>query len=87
MNENDESELNRLCDLLESLDKSLERSDARLEAVRKAAFALHLAFWSGKRKRIELFYDNPPLSEEELGRLRRLGIDPDVFKEEDESAP
>ena len=78
MNDSDDQELLRLCSALERLDLLTRPDSAEREALRKAGFALSLSFIHGDRQKLERYYENPPLNDEELDRLRSYGIDPDA---------
>jgi hypothetical protein len=60
------------------LEKLTRQGSIEREALRKAGFALHLVFFDGRRKEVELPYENPPLTEQERVRMRSHGIDPDA---------
>jgi len=80
MNDADEVELRRLCEHLEQIERDFSLSNIQREALRKAAFALHLTFFHDLRQTLEDRYSSPaqPLSEEQRSHLRSLGIDPDA---------
>ena len=80
MNDADELELHRLCEHLEQIEHQFALSDVQREALRKAAFALHLTFLHDLRQQLEDHYASSPqpLTEEQRSHLRSLGIDPDT---------
>lgn len=82
MNGTDETELNRLCNLLKCVDERKAISSAEREALQKAALALHRVFIAGNRARIEEGFAmiGQPLLESERAHLRSLGVDPDVHE-------
>jgi len=67
----DHEEVVRLCAALERLEKHTEKGSIERETLRKAAFALHVAYIRGLRKEVEQLYENPPLTEQQLERIRR----------------
>ncbi|HVU07137.1 MAG TPA: hypothetical protein VHG89_01190 [Verrucomicrobiae bacterium] len=69
--DSDDIEVRRLCVALERLEKLTERGSIEREALRKAGFALHLAFMDNRRQEVERLYENPPLTEEQLERIRQ----------------
>jgi hypothetical protein len=75
MTDSDDNEVRRLCIALERLEKLTEKGSIEREALRKAGFALHLAFMDGRRKEVERLYENPPPTEEELERIRKYESD------------
>ena len=80
MTDADEIELHRLCDMLGTIDRTLDRSSPFREALKKAGLALIHGFIDGRRGEIERQYQQlgTPLSDSERMRLRTLGIDPDA---------
>ena len=74
----DAEELDRLCGALQSLEISDQTNPEQKEALRKAAIALHLTFLAKLRSKLELLYENRPLTEEEKNKLRAYGINPDA---------
>jgi len=78
MTPEDQKELDRLCPLLQSIEEQNRLSPGQIEALRKAAIALHLAVLANLRTKLEMLYENPPLTEEEREKLRSYGIDPDT---------
>jgi hypothetical protein len=77
MSENDEQELQRLCEMLRVVHEGLVEESPLREAVRKAGFGLSLAFIGGQRGRIEELAARvgKPLGEEQREELRRMGIE------------
>lgn len=80
MNKNDEQELYRLTGLLKNLSESTTLDSETDEALKKAAFALIVAFSHGLQSKVEQLYEDidRPLSNSEREQLRLLGIDPDA---------
>lgn len=77
MKPEDEAELYRLSDILREIDERSNTTVLEREALRKAGFALSLAFIGGKKEEIEFLYSNPALTEKEKGKLKSYGINPD----------
>jgi hypothetical protein len=78
MTKSDGSEVRRLSRILEQFDKQTKPGSVEREALRKAGFALHLCFIDGRRKELELLYENPPLTKAERERARKMGTDVDA---------
>lgn len=57
MTQADENELQRLAQMLETLDKQLPSSSPVREALAKAGIALSFAFIDGSRAKIDFDYD------------------------------
>lgn len=76
MNDNDESELDRLTNLLSEINNKGELTADQIEALKKAALALSVSFIHGHRKEIEDIYENldKELTPEQRQYLQSLGI-------------
>jgi len=88
MESDDESEMRRLCSMLEAVDGTLPESSPLHEALAKGALAIQFAFIGGFRPRIgEAFagLQDPEkeLTPQQLAKLRELGIDPNCEAESD----
>lgn len=79
MNEADEAERDRLCAELGQIDRR-SLSDSQREALKKAALALIAVFENNLRADIERQYERlgQPLTDEERGRMKSIGLDPDA---------
>jgi hypothetical protein len=74
MTEADETELHRLCDQLEQINRGATLTQTQREALKKAALALTTSFVHGLRRDIERQFDSlgQPLSAAEQARLDSL---------------
>jgi hypothetical protein len=65
--------------MLETIDRSLERSSPMREALKKAGIALSLGFIRGLRPDIDRQFEQlgTPLTDSERARLRSIGMDPE----------
>ena len=74
----DEEELDRLSEILRSIDGGLESGSPQREALQKAGLALSLAFARNLRSEIDRHYEQlgQPLTEPQRAHLQRMGIDP-----------
>jgi hypothetical protein len=73
----DETELQRLTDMLRDIDGKLEGSSPLREGLVKAGLALHRVFMDGKREDLERTFSSleMPLTEAETAHLKSLGIE------------
>ena len=77
MTTEDEEELDRLRGMLRSIDGRLDAGSPLREALEKAGIALIVAFLHDLRAEVERYYaaKGEPLGDDELSRLRSLGIE------------
>jgi hypothetical protein len=82
MNQEENSEVHRLCALLEAIDKTLPPKSPLREGLQKGAIALQTAFIHGYRRWVEDMYAlqflKKELTDEQQALLLRLGIDPEA---------
>jgi hypothetical protein len=76
MNNEDETELYRLTDMLKSISAQLDPASPNHEGLKKGALALQNIFIHGHRSEIEEIYNGlgKPLSVEQIEHLKRMGI-------------
>jgi hypothetical protein len=82
MSLSDEKEMYRLCAMLGDIAETLPNSSPLSEGLKKAAFAVQVAFIHGHRTWIEDQFrnleDSAELTEEQRAHLLKLGINPDA---------
>ena len=79
MTPENETELHRLADMLEQIDKTLPDDSQLHEALQKAGYSLSYSFIDGRRRDIEEMYSSQDaeLSPYQREHLESLGINPD----------